>query len=427
MPSFYFFSKPVERILPVNLQAVALSYLSVDALNHVANTSKELSKAVLSVRPKPSGTLHKKLQVFRELQGIHDGYQVLHQSDLPDWLKARWSVKRNVLAALSQGMIALKINTAIPLSERHEPTDYALALSEIWPRFDVFIHKNSVAESNKPLVDTLSLRALLANYTLELLWNGKVVGNQQVALALLEIVEIFLSAKNPHSVQEGLIMLDKDLEGENILLTNFLSHNGLMARRNKLLDFKQEELLYDSGSDDEVDDESKALTMKGLDFFLSASALIAYAKKYLSIGEVITAAQAGYENIIGLLLTANGLVLLEKGFLSLASIVKLTYNLSDQQRLALVQLWLTDASTHAFNNGFISLNQASVKVMSAATGDSFWVECRAMLTPFALDTLEYFVINLNDINTVAEWDDLLTQLNKSIDLSETESCSPRPR
>ena len=62
-------------------------------------------------------------------------------------------------------------------------------------------------------------------------------------LALLEIVEIFLSAKNQAIVREGLLMLAKDLEGENILLNDFLSNNGMMARRNKLLDFKMDALM----------------------------------------------------------------------------------------------------------------------------------------------------------------------------------------
>ena len=356
MPNFSFFQTLNERNLPLDLQRLALSYLSVDDLSHVAHTSKALTQLLIGSQPKPSVTLHERLQLFREWQAILDGYRVLQQSTLPDWLKARWSVKKNMLTAIGQALIALDRDPLIPRSAQFQAMNNGLILTNAWPNFRINIHRHDLSLLKKSVVDTLSLQALLADCSLELQFEGEVINDQPVALALLEMVEIFLSTNNQANAQEGLAMLVADYKADSILIGDFLSSKGIMPMRNKWLGYHPMELFdeVDSSDDEATDDaEHKSRAMQKTALFLSAPALLAYMKRYFTINQAMYFRN---DDAIELILSANGSAAFDKGFLTFENVERLASIVPPHAVVDILKLWLTDASLLAFSNGLINLN-----------------------------------------------------------------------
>ena len=150
-----------------------LSYLPLKDVNAVANTSKTLTQLLTILSQESGSSLHETLQLFREYKGHKNGYQILQQSNLPEWLKTRWSAKRHMLTAISQGKIALEVNGCIPITDLHTPINEKVALMEAWPKLVISISRHSLVIPENPLIDTLSLQALVPEYRVGLQLNDE--------------------------------------------------------------------------------------------------------------------------------------------------------------------------------------------------------------------------------------------------------------
>jgi len=153
--------------------------------------------------------LHANLQLFRGYQCIKKGYQILQQSNLPEWLKDRWRVKPHMLTAISQGKVVLEVNVSVPIAYWHKPVDEKVALMEAWPNLVIYINRNSSTSHKKLLMDTISLQALVPDYRIGLQSNGKSIGGQEKTLAVLEMLEIFLTVKKLVDVKNHLTLFNE--------------------------------------------------------------------------------------------------------------------------------------------------------------------------------------------------------------------------
>ena len=357
---------------------------------------------------------------MKERKAIVLGFRLLQQAILPTCLKTRWSVKKNILIAISQGMIALDVDPNIPVSHRLKPINHGLSSMNVWPNFKFSIHAIKLAAAKELIIDGLSLRALLSDYSLTLRWNDVMVDDQLLALALLELTIIFLSAHDKTIVQEGLITLENDLKEDNILVEDFLNTGGLMETRQLLLAVKSKSL----ANEVDVDHELKLTYIKILDFLLSAPVLIAYAKKYFSMASALQVAELGCESILEMLMTPNGMVAMDKGFFHLDVIILLAKKLDAIEIVALVSLCLTDTGILAFCNGLIRFDQDTISALAVAKASgSFNVQCTALLTSFACDLFNILAVNLKSIDTPLKWTDALTMLNNLYYLYAPKRCS----
>ena len=288
MPTSFFFKPAVDtQSLPLELQQSILMYLSVEDVALMANTSRALKQAVTTSEPPPEMEFHQDLQLFKERRAILAGYHTLQQSTLPSWLKARWSLKKNMMIAISQAVISLDVDPAIPLSRRVKPIDDALVLTEAWPKWIIEIHRNDqelVAEQASVL-DALSLQGLRANYHVQLLCNsrdGFLHEDQALVLALLEISEIFLSCADTQLAIAGVQALYRDYMGGRRLIDLFTERDNVFQARNRLLSngVSSDSPANDSSDDEEqtsseLDDKENRELLVRLNFYLTAPVLLA--------------------------------------------------------------------------------------------------------------------------------------------------------
>jgi len=273
--------------------------------------------------------------------------------------------------------------------------------------------------------------------------NGQVINDQKIAIAALEIAEIFLSADSNTLTSEGLDLLHAELRRsspfssaanhditasnrdsfyydfiqENTLMYEFLHPHGLMSHRNSLIELR----LRNSISEIPSEQISVGLAMKRSDFYLNANVLLAIAKRYFTVSQAMILYN---DEVVKMLVTPNGLIALGKGYITLNTFVQLKAMLpddfNDNKALLLIQSLLTDTSMDAFANGLISTaDLENVPVSIQYYGSSLQLSdvLLALFTEGGLILIQDLEVDLNEANNEQEWQALLVRLNTHVSLN----------
>lgn len=421
MPTpFIFFQR-----LPNDVTSSLLTYLPLANLEKVARTSKNLQTLIADSTPASNQCIDKDSQMYVEYAAIQKGYRILQQSHLPLWLKDRWGEKGKILQAISQGFIG--IPSALSTEATLKPSVDAIHLRKTWIGCTLSIDAKKRFNLDQPLypvIDNISLKALYPDYSITFIINNICVENQKISLAFLELIEIFLSTDCAATCQEGLLALQEF--PDCLMLNQFLSPYYIMKARNDLLGIEPNRYVEDS--DDDFNDEEKAMLLQAYEKLLSPVGLLMLAEELLPLEKFTAHINHGLNAI---LLTRPGLTALRNRFISLDQVYELYAD--DPEKIfivvSLLQCLLTESSLVAVDNNLLSfcyLTPQEIDLLKARMTMTIGViqqeqfltdTCKKLLTTEGLNLIHHLSIDLTQMTTCAQWHDLLTHLTQHASLT----------